>query len=46
MSEEKAIDEGREPLAYIKAFEYAAIAPKYGLLMAPALAVPRLLAKQ
>ena len=45
MSEEKALEEGREPLAYIKAFEYAAIDPKDGLLMAPALAVPRLLKK-
>ncbi len=45
MSEERARREGREPLAYIKGFEYAAIDPKDGLLMAPALAVPRLLQK-
>ena len=43
MSEARARQEGREPLAYIKGFEYAAIDPKDGLLMAPALAVPRLL---
>ncbi|MFQ5677779.1 MAG: acetyl-CoA C-acyltransferase, partial [bacterium] len=45
MSEERARKEGREPLAFIKAFEYAAIDPKDGLLMAPGLAVPRLFAK-
>lgn len=45
MSAEKASAEGREPLAFIKAFEYAAIDPKDGLLMAPCLAVPRLLEK-
>ena len=45
MSEERARQEGREPLAFIKAFEYAAIDPSDGLLMAPAVAVPRLLCK-
>lgn len=45
MSEERARTEGREPLAFIKAFEYAGIDPKDGLLMAPAVAVPRLLRK-
>lgn len=45
MSEARARREGREPLAFIKAFEYAALDPKDGLLMAPALAVPRLLKK-
>ena len=45
MSEERAKKEGREPLAFIKAFEYAAIDPNDGLLMAPAVAVPRLLKK-
>ncbi len=45
MSEARARREGREPLAFIKAFEYAALDPKDGLLMAPALAVPRLLRK-
>ncbi len=43
MSEERAKADGREPLAYITAQEYAAIDPKDGLLMAPAVAVPRLL---
>ena len=45
MSESRAIAENREPLAFIKAFEYAALAPGEGLLMAPCLAVPRLLKK-
>jgi acetyl-CoA acetyltransferase family protein len=45
MSEHRAQKENREPLAFIKAFEYAAIDPKDGLLMAPGLAVPRLLRK-
>ena len=43
MSEERAKAEGREPLAFIRAMEYAAIDPGKGLLMAPAIAVPRLL---
>ncbi len=43
MSEERARAEGREPLAFIRSIEYAAIDPREGLLMAPALAVPRLL---
>ncbi len=45
MSEERAHKEGREPLAFVKAFEYAAIDPKDGLLMGPGVAVPRLLRK-
>lgn len=45
MSEERARAEGYAPLAYIKAVEFAAIHPRDGLLMAPALAVPRLLRK-
>ncbi len=45
MSEDRAKKEDREPLAFIKAFEYAAIDPEDGLLMAPGVAVPRLLAK-
>jgi acetyl-CoA acetyltransferase family protein len=45
MSEERARREGYEPLAFIKAVEFAAIHPKDGLLMAPAVAVPRLLRK-
>jgi acetyl-CoA acetyltransferase family protein len=45
MSEERATAEGREPLAFIDAMEYAAIHPNEGLLMAPAIAVPKLLAR-
>lgn len=43
MSEEQAKASGRKPLAFIRDYEYAALDPKEGLLMAPALAVPRLL---
>jgi len=43
MSEARARAEGREPLAFIEAMEYAAIHPDEGLLMAPTIAVPRLL---
>ena len=43
MSERRAADEGREPLAFIEGMEYAAIHPDEGLLMAPAITVPRLL---
>jgi acetyl-CoA acetyltransferase family protein len=43
MSEKLARQEGREPLAFIEAMEYAALHPREGLLMAPAIAVPRLL---
>ena len=45
MSEDRAQRENREPLAFIKAFEYAAIYPHDGLLMAPGVAVPRVLRK-
>lgn len=45
MSEERARKENLEPLAFIRAFEYAAIDPNDGLLMAPGVAVPRLLRK-
>ena len=45
MSESRARQEKREPLAFVTAFEYAAIDPSEGLLMAPAVAVPRLLRK-
>ena len=45
MSEERAKKEKRESLAFIRAFEYAAIDPSDGLLMAPGIAVPRLLEK-
>ncbi|OHB30174.1 MAG: hypothetical protein A2X84_07085 [Desulfuromonadaceae bacterium GWC2_58_13] len=43
MSEDRAICEGHAPLAFIRAIEFAGIDPKDGLLMAPAVAVPRLL---
>ena len=43
MSEERAREQGREPLAFIEGIEYAAIHPDEGLLMAPAISVPRLL---
>ncbi len=43
MSERRAEKEGREPLAFIEAMDYAAIHPDEGLLMAPAITVPRLL---
>jgi acetyl-CoA acetyltransferase family protein len=43
MSEERARKEGREPLAFIDGIDYAAIHPDEGLLMAPAITVPRLL---
>lgn len=46
MSEERAEREGREPLAFISDYEWAAISPDDGLLMAPAVAVPRLLKRQ
>jgi len=46
MSEARARAEGREPLAFIDAIEYAAIHPDEGLLMAPAIAVPRLLQRR
>ncbi len=43
MSEERARAEGREPLAFIRDMVYAAIDPAEGLLMAPAITVPRIL---
>lgn len=43
MSEARARADGREPLAFIRAIEYAALHPSEGLLMAPAIAVPRVL---
>ena len=43
MSEERAAAEGRTPLAFIRAMEYGAIDPEEGLLMAPAIVVPRIL---
>ncbi len=45
MSEERARKEDREPLAFIKAFEFVGIDPNDGLLMGPAIAVPRVLRK-
>lgn len=42
-SEEEAERRGVEPLAFIRDVEFAAIDPTDGLLMAPAVAVPRLL---
>jgi acetyl-CoA acetyltransferase family protein len=43
MEESRARAEGREPLAFIEGIEYAAIHPDEGLLMAPAITVPKLL---
>ena len=43
MSESRARTEGREPLAWLEHIGYAALHPDQGLLMAPAVAVPRLL---
>ncbi len=45
MSEEKAAECGLAPLAYIEEMAYAAHDPSEGLLMAPAIAVPRALAR-
>jgi len=45
MSEERAAVEGRKPLAFISAMRYDAIDPHEGLLMAPAVAVPKLLTR-
>ena len=43
VSQEYAQNKDFEPLAYVKDFEFVGIEPKEGLLMGPALAVPRLL---
>ena len=43
MSEERARSLGRKPLAFISGMEYGAIGIEEGLLMAPAIVVPRLL---
>ena len=43
MAEAAARDHGYEPLAYVTAIEFAAIHPDEGLLMAPGVAVPRVL---
>ncbi len=42
MSEERARAQALEPLAFFRASQYAGIDPAEGLLMAPAVAVPRL----
>lgn len=46
MSESEAKRQGREILGYWSGVEYAAISPKDGLLMAPGIALPRLLEKK
>lgn len=43
MSERRAAKEDRAPLVFIRATDYAAIDPAEGLLMAPAVTVPRIL---
>ena len=43
MAESAARAAGHEPLAFIKAIEFAAISPDDGLLMGPGVAVPRML---
>lgn len=45
MSEEEASRQNKEILGYIEGIEFAAINPNDGLLMAPAIALPKLLAK-
>ncbi|MEM8608069.1 MAG: acetyl-CoA C-acyltransferase [Myxococcota bacterium] len=45
MSEERAKEEGREPLAFIRGYKKVAIDPGDGLLMGPGVAVPDLLAE-
>ncbi len=45
MSEERARREQREPLAFVKAFEFVGIDPDDGLLMGPGIAVPRVLSR-
>jgi acetyl-CoA acetyltransferase len=46
MAEEQARSEGREILGFVEGFEFASVPPGDGLLMAPALAVPRLLQRR
>ena len=43
MSEKRAKEEGREPLVFIKAFDFVGVDPGDGLLMGPGVAVPRVL---
>lgn len=45
LSEERAKSEGLDILAFIKSFEFGAVDPEDGLLMAPAVTVPRILGK-
>jgi len=45
MSESAATEYGHEPLAFVRGIEFASISPEDGLLMAPGVAVPRLLHK-
>ena len=45
MSEERARSEGLDVLAFIRSFEYGAVDPEDGLLMAPAVTVPNILEK-
>jgi acetyl-CoA acetyltransferase len=45
MSEERAKSEGLDVLAFINSFEYGAVDPEDGLLMAPTVTVPRILEK-
>lgn len=45
MSESRARDLKIEPLGFIEATEFAAVRPEDGLLMGPALAVPKLISK-
>ena len=46
MTEEAASDLGYEPLAFVRAVEFAAIDPEDGLLMGPGVAVPRMLRRE
>ena len=43
MSEKRAREQDREPLAFIKAIQFVGIDPSDGLLMGPGVAVPRVL---
>jgi acetyl-CoA acetyltransferase family protein len=45
MSESAAAAHGHQPLAFIRAIEFAAISPDDGLLMGPGVAVPRMLGR-
>ena len=45
MSETAVAQHQKEPLAFVKAIEFAAISSEDGLLMGPGIAVPRMLAK-